>query len=387
LIQSSASHDGSAISGLASARSFLEEGHTVLANFGVDGSIVSKYRELGCETFITPRSKWLRKKRLPGYIKQLLLDSINRPSLCRWLKDVAADVVYINTLVDYQFALASKERGIPCIWHIRELFSDVCGEMVLPPIGGKWYVRRELARLATIIVVNSDAVSGNICGHRLIGKTVKIPNCVDPIFFNPANIPREQLRSELGIPQSSFLIGVPGTLRPVKGHSFFLEVLQNLQRKIKNLSAIFLGAIDSEFARNLIKAVQERDMSSHVTFAGVVKDMASFYNAVDVVAIPSLSESFGRTAIEAFAAGTPVIASNVGGLKEIVKDGSNGVLAAYGDVDEWSNGLFLLAKDRQLRTTFTIAAKNDAETFFSFAAYKKRSNDVLTLAQEKHGTR
>jgi glycosyltransferase involved in cell wall biosynthesis len=115
----------------------------------------------------------------------------------------------------------------------------------------------------------------------------------------------------------------------------------------------------------LHRQVAELGIADQVRFLGVVQAMPQLYRACDVVCIPSVAEPFGRTAIEAFAVGTPVAASAVGGLRETIEHEETGLLVEYGDVAGLSRALWRLLDDASLRHRLAFAAAAVAASRYS----------------------
>jgi glycosyltransferase involved in cell wall biosynthesis len=109
--------------------------------------------------------------------------------------------------------------------------------------------------------------------------------------------------------------------------------------------------------------------------------MPEFWNSVDIAVVPSLSEAFGLVALEALACGVPVIASAVGGLKEIVLDGECGLLVPPGDTLALARALRLLLTDESLRRRLSAAARSRAQEF----SLLRRSRELLGLLLERQG--
>jgi glycosyltransferase involved in cell wall biosynthesis len=110
---------------------------------------------------------------------------------------------------------------------------------------------------------------------------------------------------------------------------------------------------------------------------GWVEDMPAFYRACDLVCIPSRAEPFGRTAIEAFAVGTPVVATEVGGLQETVTDGGTGLLVQYGNEESLAIAIVRLLESTGLRRQFAEAARHAAKEKYAEHDYKKRVLHLL----------
>jgi glycosyltransferase involved in cell wall biosynthesis len=291
--------------------------------------------------------------------------------LFRLIRRTSPEVVYVNTLTGIAAIAASKMLRIPSVWHIRELFDDVGGEMHDPAFGGRSLVRQAIRRLPDRVIVPSQAVIENVLGSGNGADVRVIPNAVDAAFFEPARSQGE-CRRRLGIPGQTPVIGVPGTLRPVKGHVFFLEAAARLSRRMPECRFVISGEGTSAYRSQLDVEIGRHGLRNRVRLLGNVEDMRDFYQACDLVCVPSVSESFGRTVIEAFAVGVPVVASAVGGIKETVDDGETGLLVRYGDVEGLADALFRLVSDRPLASRLTKQARKKVWSEYREDIYQER---------------
>lgn len=117
--------------------------------------------------------------------------------------------------------------------------------------------------------------------------------------------------------------------------------------------------------RDAVEAgVRALGLSGRVRFLGVRHDVARWLAESDVAIVPSASESFGLSALEALAAGLPVVATRVGGLSDVVRDGETGLLAEVGDVEGLAARLLRLARDPDLRARMGASARLDALSRF-----------------------
>jgi glycosyltransferase involved in cell wall biosynthesis/SAM-dependent methyltransferase len=126
------------------------------------------------------------------------------------------------------------------------------------------------------------------------------------------------------LPDSSGKILLLGRMRPEKGHGVALAAMEIVRERLPEATLWLAGTGSLE--TKLRQEVADRELSHHVSFLGHVDDVAGILRQVDLVIMPSLTEAFGLSAIEAMAAKRLVIASRVGGLPEIVEHGRSGVL-------------------------------------------------------------
>jgi D-inositol-3-phosphate glycosyltransferase len=191
-------------------------------------------------------------------------------------------------------------------------------------------------------------------------KIMIVPPGVDLNLFKP--VPGFRSRDYIGVPSDHHMILFVGRVQPLKGIDTLLEALALAKQRepniAKNICLSIIGG-DSNPDSEIEQAEFERldslraklGISDLVTFLGAKQQdtLAYYYSAAEMVVMPSHYESFGMVAIEAMACGTPVIASNVGGLSFSIEDGFNGYLVPGGDPKLMADKIILLLKHRPLR--------------------------------------
>jgi D-inositol-3-phosphate glycosyltransferase len=153
---------------------------------------------------------------------------------------------------------------------------------------------------------------------------------VDHAFFGPGN--RRQARRALGLPEDGALLLFVGRIQPLKGLSVAVRALAALDRDHADARLVVVGGPsgphgDAEAARSRA-LVEELGLADRVVFVPPRPHelLSTYYRAADVCLVPSRSESFGLVALEAAACGTPVVASDVGGLRSLIDHGRTGYL-------------------------------------------------------------
>jgi glycosyltransferase involved in cell wall biosynthesis len=155
-----------------------------------------------------------------------------------------------------------------------------------------------------------------------------------------------QIRSELGIPQNGKVISMVAHLREEKGHLTLFEAGEIVASKTDSpLHVVLAGTGDFE-PRLRQAAAESANVTTH--FVGHQTDVALWFSVGDVVAMPSHHEAFGLSAVEAMSCGRPLVASNVGGLAEIVENGKSGILFEPEDSEELADELLRVLASPEL---------------------------------------
>jgi D-inositol-3-phosphate glycosyltransferase len=191
---------------------------------------------------------------------------------------------------------------------------------------------------------------------------------VDLATFTPGS--QTQARAELGIPLDAVLLLFVGRIQPHKGPDVLVRAAAELARRRpdvrERLAVGVLGGASGSGVRSpmgLDVLAERRGIGEHVRFVPPVDrpTLARWYRAADVVAVPSHSESFGLVAVEALACGTPVVASNVGGLPTAV--GQAGLLVDGHDTADWATALGRVVLDPGRRALLSRRAAEHASHF------------------------
>ena len=197
-----------------------------------------------------------------------------------------------------------------------------------------------------------------------------IPGGVDTEIFHPQD--RAWARRELGLDHDSPVLLFVGRLQPLKGIDTLLRAAQEVRLHHDNVHVLVIGggvdAWDDREAQELrrLQALSETlGLTPHVRFINAQPQhvLARYYAAADVFVMPSHYESFGMVVLEAMACGTPVVASQVGGLTSTVVSGRTGFLVPQGDGQAFAQAILRLLASASLRETYARASLTRAQTF------------------------
>ncbi|MGH2787976.1 MAG: glycosyltransferase family 4 protein [Actinomycetota bacterium] len=188
---------------------------------------------------------------------------------------------------------------------------------------------------------------------------------------------RAALRSSYDLKPDHVAVGIASRLIPHKGHDFLLEAVAEASRNFKGLRLLVAG--DGPCRGKLEEMARAMMPPETAQFCGFVANIRGFMNACDLLAfptLPELGEGFGLAALEAMAAGLPVIATSVGSLPEVVVDGETGVLVPPGAVDQLASTLVSLARDPQRRHEMGMCGRERASSTFSLERMVNRTAEV-----------
>ena len=133
-----------------------------------------------------------------------------------------------------------------------------------------------------------------------------------------------------------------------KGISVLLRAFSNIAKKVNNTDLIIVGNGPDE--KKLKELAINLGVSDKTHFIGHIEtDLPFYYNSADIVVVPSLFEAFGIVNIEAMSCGKTVVASNVGGIREIIKHKKTGFLTSPGNVEELGNTILMLLRHPEMR--------------------------------------
>lgn len=237
-------------------------------------------------------------------------------------------------------------------------------------------LNRDLYRRAAAVVAVSNAVRDRLARFDRQLTPHVIHSAADPSPANPETSARLRRRWK-----DRFVVGHVGALSDGhKGQLTLIAAAKRLEPEIPELLVVFLGQGPDE--PKLKEAAAD---CSHVEFAGFVTDVGSYLAAFDVFAFPSRYEALGSILLDALTAGLPIVASNVGGIPEAVRDGREGILVPPGDAEALAAGIRRLYQNPALREKLSTAASRRAELFTAermadeyLALYRKLAPEVFS---------
>jgi glycosyltransferase involved in cell wall biosynthesis len=237
---------------------------------------------------------------------------------------------------------------------------------------------RMISRRAHLVCVSNAMLKQAKVTPGIETATV-IHNGVDHRRFNSGD--RQAVRSEMGVPDDTILIGAIGNLRPAKDYATFLHAARNLADESRLRFAV-VGDTETPLYEELTALRDKLGLAERLRFWGFRTDIPSVLSALDVLVISSSNEGFSLVAVQAMAAGTAVVSTRCGGPEEIIEDGVSGVLVPVGDADALSRAIRAVATSDDLRKTLAAGGLQRVLERFSLSSmldsYEELYRRVLT---------
>lgn len=247
-------------------------------------------------------------------------------------------------------------------------------------------VEWELAYEAWRVIVCSWFMKGEVeyALHAPADKVDVIPNGIHAEKFDFDFPPEEAgpFRSQFVAPDQQLIFFVGRMVRE-KGAHVLVEALPRVRAQGLNAKLIIVGG---GYREHLVNLANSLGMSQHVYFTGFVPDdtLLRLYKVIDVACYPSLYEPFGIVALEAMAAGAPVVVSDAGGLREIVEPDVTGTVTWAGNSDSLAWGIGRVLRDPALARRMAATAKEAVRRDFNWDRIAAQTSDVYERVWEEY---
>lgn len=209
-------------------------------------------------------------------------------------------------------------------------------------------------------------------------KITVIPRGIDLELFNPSNLDEDfinEFKEEYDL-KDKFIISSVGRITQLKDYETFIKAINLVKKEIPSLKALIVGGTRSDkedYLNSLKNLIKELNLQDNIIFTGSQSKIAEIYALSDIVVSSSKKpESFGRAVAEAIALNTPVVATNHGGVKDIIIDNVNGFFFEVGDEKELANNI-LKSKNLKFNGYNYIASNFSLENMVknTIEVYKK----------------
>jgi glycosyltransferase involved in cell wall biosynthesis len=215
-------------------------------------------------------------------------------------------------------------------------------------------------------------------------KIVRIYSGIDLNEFQPATFDEEQrAREKWGIGPNDPVMGIVSKLWEGKGHEVLIKAFKDVKKDMNKAKLVIVG--EGYLEDKLRSLTDTLGLTDSVIFTGFQSDVSEIIKVFDIAVLPSFFEGMGRVLLEAMAMEKPVVASRVGGIPDIVKDGINGFLTAPGDTKELGDALRKLLNDKGLAARMGEAGRKGVTAEFSADVMVNAIKDVYKASLERKG--
>jgi|GEM_PF-1938652 glycosyltransferase involved in cell wall biosynthesis len=335
-----------------------------------EGPLVTECRKLGVECHILPMPELVEYETTPNVFKTtrnplrwahyFLRTAGTIRRLTRFLRAHDTIILHTNTHRSHFYGtLAARlaRRKIRVVWTLRStvekpwlltlyaiagIFADAIAcisDPVLEPYKKYPWLRRKMVKIYGSIAISS-------------------------VRWDEADVAR--LRDELGLHGKFPVCSSIGQLTPYKGFADLIQAMPAILERLPDAYLLIVGKAffnDQAYVDALHALVRELNVGHAVKFTGFRYDVPAIIAASDELISATWEEPLGRTILEAMAAGTPVVATNGGGVKEVITDGQDGVLFQLRQVDDLARAIIQVATDSELRQRIIRNARQRVRRF------------------------
>src|SRR3972149_372532 len=291
----------------------------------------------------TTAMPWFTKKAGPIELILYFVHLISF-SIFLWKKIITyrIEVIHANTFIAALYSIIpAKVARKPLVWHMHDILA--------PGLFNKIFIK--LAGLgADSIICVSGAVK-----RRLVEFGVDAQKCF--FVYNATvvragleNAPDKSFKKEFNLPDDAHLIGMIGQIRKGKGQAIFIKAVPEIMKHFPSARFVIVGDImhnlDQEYKSYIQRLIESLNLKEKVILTGYRRDVDFIMGALDAVVLAAIEpDSLPTVILEAMSREKPVVASNVGGVPEIVVDGVNGFIVSPGDSGKLAEAVCKLLQD------------------------------------------
>ena len=293
--------------------------------------------------------------------------------LRRLLNEQDIEVLHTNSLKAFVLGgIAGRLQGVKVIWHVRDRIADD----YLPP-RVVWVMRHLAKILPHFVIANSGATLETV---QLKDKppAMVIGSGVDLSKFSPSG--SSEASSDERNTARPKIAGLVGRICPWKGQHIFIEAAALVHARWPNVRFQIIGAAlfrEHDYELELRRTVEQQRLERVVEFTGFQSDVARAISGLDILVHAStVGEPFGQVIVQGMACELPVIATNGGGVPEIVQDGVTGLLVPMGDAPAMADAICRLLEDTSSARNMGVQGRKRAVEHFTIERSTQKLMDV-----------
>ena len=308
----------------------------------------------------------------PPKLRYLTLFQYNKSKVNNELRKINPDIVH-GQGTEHEYPYIAVTSGLPCVVTIHCILSDimkVSGLGLFNKMRLFFFLEKYVLSRARYIIGTTEYMKSRVKCRKT--NFFIIENSVDPLFYSVDKIQKVE---------KSFLFA--GRISAEKGIETLLDAMDRLKAKGVKLSINILGvSSNKKYLRLINRKIRSAGLDNNIFFKGLVsqQEVAKYMAGSVAVILPSRYDAFGMVLSEAMATGTPVIASEVGGIPYVVDDGQTGFLVKSGDAATLAEKMLLLMENESLRRQLGRRGKEVALRRFHPNIVARKTMEVYETA-------
>lgn len=326
------------------------------------GFLSERAEQLGIPVSILPIYDFLFTANPLGLLRQGWRFRNNIVLLRRHIREQGIQLVHVNSYnIGPPYAIAARMEGVPCIWHSREI-------LLTSPLR-KGILVDMIRSLPDRVIAVSEACAAQFGpGEQGDGKIHVVYNGIDSQGFR-AQADGQAIRAELGLAPDTPVVGCVGQLIPWKGQDDFLRVAARVHAVLPAARFLVVGQqVENQqgFLATLEELASSLGIREHVIFTGFRQDAPSLIDSINVFLHCAVQpDPLPRVILEAMALSKAIVATDTGGIPEMIEDGRSGFLASPRDVQSLAKATISLLSHAELAGRMGEAARERVEEQFT----------------------
>lgn len=295
--------------------------------------------------------------------------------LCKIIRSHSIDIVHVDGVTNFVPALAAWLTRRPIAWLYNDYLPRPLRPVLMPLI----------TRLTSAFLVQGECLKQKYTAGnpRLRAKTIVLHSCTDVDRFTPdgrSGELRQQIRNRFGVPADCLLIGTIRNVNRFKGIAYFVEAAGRIRDRIPSARFAVVGRkldTDPEYWNHVQQLTERLGLKEDLVFTGFYEDIPAVLSALDVFVLASIEESCPVALLEAMAMKVPVVATDVGAVREMVDPGRTGFVVPPGDAGAIAEAvLAVVAKPRDEVRNMVEEARKTVEQEFSVGIIARRQKHM-----------
>ena len=281
---------------------------------------------------------------------------------------------------------AAKACGVPVIVHTfhGHVFHSYFGKVKTNIFK---FIERRLAKKSDGIIAISDIQKQELANvHKICpsNKIKVIPLGFDLDKFQKETSKREDVRKKYNLQKEEIAIAIIGRLAPIKNHALFLSVVEDVLKKTSKKVKFFIVG-DGEERANIEERVADlnAEFKDAILMTSWIKNIGEFNAGMDIICLTSNNEGTPVSLIEAQAGNLAVVSTDVGGVRDIVKEGETGYIVPKNNVNLFSEKLLFLIEDDETRKCFSENGWNFVREKFHYKTLVRNVDEYYKLLLDK----